>query len=298
MYSSPRDSRLWLARSLFHLEKYDDASSHLHFVFAYNELDTLEMTRAIMWLGLTFERQENYDYAREQLERVHSILVGQFGPRHLETLASQYYLAHFFYKRKSFLRALGHFKELLQVEERTRGPEKSKAIKTRCMVAVCLGQLGSLREAEPHLQQVVPRIELDPDLKSDELEDAGLLYLCLELSLCKFAECQMGIAEIMILQGHFSQAECTIRQILPTLETTGQGHSRTRHYALAEALFKQNNLVEAQQTLEKLLPEKKAPIPDGYTEHDLAGWLPRMQQLLGKIHRKLGQLNGARHCFQ
>ncbi|KAI1165040.1 TPR-like protein [Nemania serpens] len=316
--SSLRDSRFWLARSLFHLEKYDDASMHLQlFVVAQVKLDTQQVTKARLWLGLTFERQELYDYARQELEMAHSLLVTEFGSEHLETLASRHHLANFFYKQKSFLKALGHFRELLEVEERMSGPEKAEAIKTRCMVALCLGQLGRLREAEPHLQQLVPRMELDPNFKSNELEDAGLMYFWLGSIMMRerhprsdskastllhraldslstnqhlkeeFAQCQMCLAEIAQRQGHFSQAEHTIRQTLPILGTAKEGDSLRGHYALAESLFHQRKVTEAQQTLEDALSDQNAS----------EGRLDCLH-LLGITHRKLNNLDRAQQCFQ
>ncbi|GAP83118.1 putative serine threonine protein kinase [Rosellinia necatrix] len=324
-----RDSRMWLARSLFHMGKYDDTSAQLKLFIriAQDKLDTQQITKARMWLGLTFERQRLYELAQEQLEMAHSDLVRALGPEHLEALASRHHLANFFYKQKSFLNALNHFEELLQIEEQMNGPEKSEAIKTRCMVALCLGQLGRLPEAEPHLQQLIPRIELDPNLKSDMLEGIGLMYLWLgsiimrqmnpqsvgeatpllykalsHLSANKdlhgeLVECRTALAEVLNFQGHFSRAEHIIRPVLQTVDTARRGGLLASYCALAHALCSQGKMAEAQRTLEDALFVREALIPDRDASQDIKRWLDCLQ-LLGNVYQKLKYLDRACCCFQ
>ncbi|KAI1329724.1 hypothetical protein F5Y16DRAFT_397066 [Xylariaceae sp. FL0255] len=285
------------------------------------------MTKARMWLGLTYERQERYEDARDRLETAHSILVKELGPEHLETLASQHHLANFFYKRKKFLQALRHFNYLLEVEEKMSGPEKSEAIKTCCMVVLCLGRLHRLREAEPHLRRVVPLLNLDPTLKADELEDSRLLYLwlgritmhgrdprsaneaksLLHEALTRLAsqstlkkeltECQISLAEILHLEGNFSQAEHTIRQTLSSVRAIGTHDSLKSQFRLAESLMHQNKLGEAQNILETSLPLKGIDIPDRHPRMDIKSWLDWLY-LLGQIYLASKQLEKAPHCFQ
>ena len=285
--ASIHNSRFWLACCLFRLEEFDEASCQFRIIVMTDDerLDTQQVTRARLWLGLTFERLGQYESAREYLEIAHSTLVcdTEFGPEHLDTLACRHHLANFLYKQKAYLKALQHYEDLLLVEGRMSGPEKAEAIKTRCMMVLCLGQLRRWREAEPQLRLVVSRMETDPSLGLKELEDVGLLYLWLgyiiwtrgdlryvdeanSMLRCalkhlhvnknlkkELAECQLGLAEIMNLQDQFSLAEHTIREALPILETSSVVNVFPWHYALAVALYHQTKIPEALLALESII---------------------------------------------
>ncbi|KAJ3564709.1 hypothetical protein NPX13_g7751 [Xylaria arbuscula] len=362
--SSINNSRFWLACCFFSLQQFDEASCQFQIIIMTEDdrLDTQQVTRARLWLGLTFERLGQYDSARDHLEMAYSILVHDttFGPEHLDTLAYRHHLANFFYKRKAYSEALAHYRDLRLAEERMSGPEKAEAIKTRCMMVLCLGQLREWQEVEQHLPLLVPRIEKDPGLRLNELEDIGLLYLWLGKTIWnrgdprsvaeanfmlhralkhlhsnkalkeELEECQLGLAEIMNFQGHFSQAEHTIRQTLPTLKTPHGVNRLAWHYTLAVALYQQTRMREAVSVLEpviyigkgkqkerasKLMKHKDLYSHGGvdrlhllFALHTPAGHLRRAAvrsggrldclQLLGVIHARLADPDTAHYYFQ
>ncbi|OTA81208.1 hypothetical protein M434DRAFT_213158 [Hypoxylon sp. CO27-5] len=323
--STLSDSEYWLARSFFNLEKYDDASYYLQrFVLRQDENDSQQLTKGILWLGLTLERLGLYKMAKQQMKRAVTMCVETFGPEHLETLASQHHLANFLYKRKAFYEAYQLFRRVLEAEERLSGPEKTEAIKTRCMLALCLAQLGRYGDAEPHLQRVFSRMNSDPNFISNEVGEPGLVYYWLgRLTLerrnedlldkagslfhraltdlaskkdleAEFTDCQRYLARTMTYQRQFAGAEHTLREIIPIIEGTQQGDLIASYYGLAANLIAQNKTLEAKATLERIV-SVETPIQHCiHTGEDLAACL----HLLGQVYYDLGQFHHARDCFQ
>ncbi|XXH01674.1 hypothetical protein Hte_008034 [Hypoxylon texense] len=327
------DSQYWLARSLFYMERYEDASMHLQifvlkqhdiFVLSQEESDARQVTKGRLWLGLTFERLEHYDEARNQMNMALELCVKKFGPEHLETLANQHHLANFLYKRRDFYEAHKLFQRVLDVEERLSGPERAEAIKTRCMLALCLAQLGRYHDAEPHLQRVLSHINSDPTLISNELGELGLVYywlgrialkhhgrgsdeeagslFCRALASlagnkhleAEFTDCQMYLAQTMNRQGQFAGAEHRLREIIPLVEGSRQGDLVAIYHGIACNLIAQNKLVEAKVTLEQFVSVETPIELCKHTGEDLASCL----FLLGKIYKELKRFRDARDCFQ
>ncbi|TGJ79412.1 hypothetical protein E0Z10_g9351 [Xylaria hypoxylon] len=173
------DSRFWLARSFYHLSRYQDASTELQVFILKHDVkdarDSKQVTTGQLWLGLTFERLELYENAKEQLEIAFTTRAQNLGPEHLDTLSCQHHLANFLYKRKEFVEAHGHFSALLYIEEHLSGPEKGEAVRTRCMLALCLSKLERFDEAEPHLQRVFGRLDSYELYTFHQLRDMGLV---------------------------------------------------------------------------------------------------------------------------
>jgi tetratricopeptide (TPR) repeat protein len=173
------DSRYWLARSLYHLKRYEDASTELQvFIRKHDQQDTYKVEQATtgrLWLGLTFEKREKYKEAKEQLEIVFQTRSQTLGSEHLDTLACQHHLANFLYKRKAFPEAREQFDILLHAENRLSGPEKAEAVKTQCMLAFCLAKLERYDDAEPHLERVLASMESYSRRTAEEQRDTGLI---------------------------------------------------------------------------------------------------------------------------
>ncbi|KAI1135610.1 TPR-like protein [Hypoxylon sp. FL0543] len=323
--SSLSDSQFWLARSLFNLERYDDASYYLQdFIIGQDQNNAQQLTKGRLWLGLTFERMKLHEEAKEQMESALTMCIEKFGPEHLETLASQHHLANFLYKRRAFYEAYKLLRSVLDVEERLNGPERAEAIKTRCMLALCLAQLGRYSDAEPHLQRVFSRMNSDTNFISNELGEPGLVYYWLgRLALkrddrdsleqavslfhraltglaankdleAEFIECQRYLARTMGHQKQFAGAENTLREIIPIIEGTQQGDLVASYHGLAANLIAQHKVVEAKVTLERLVSTRTPIEHCRHTGEDLAACL----HLLGTIYYELERFQDARDCFQ
>ncbi|KAI1181210.1 hypothetical protein F4777DRAFT_6061 [Nemania sp. FL0916] len=180
-----RDIRLWLARSLYCLGRYADASEELQsFIMLCDQADGADLEQVItarLWLGLTFERLGSHDLAKDQLLGAFEGRTRSLGPEHLKTLACRHHLANFLYKQKAYLEAHEHFQALLLIEDNLSGPERAEAMGTRCMIAFCLAKVEHYDEAEPHLERVLARIYSRPyrrpyDIRDDQDDrDEGLV---------------------------------------------------------------------------------------------------------------------------
>ncbi|KAI1096766.1 TPR-like protein [Rostrohypoxylon terebratum] len=320
--STLADSKYWLARSLFNQGKYEDASMYLQdFIICQDANDVRQITKGRLWLGLTFERMELFDSAKEQIETALTVCIEKFGPEHLETLASRHHMANFLYKRRDFREARKLFQGVLEAEERLSGPEKAEAIKTRCMLALCLAQLGQYDDAEPHLQRVLSRMKSDPDFISHELGEPGLVYYWLgrialthndrrfneEAGLLlnralpglgankdlteEYTDCRKYQALAMSRQGQFSGAESILRQIIE------EGHCTDLapiYHELAMNLQLQNKKWDAKKVLEQIVSVTTPIDHCKHTGEDLAACL----SLLGVLYNERKQYHDARVCFQ
>ncbi|KAI0426001.1 hypothetical protein F5Y09DRAFT_346130 [Xylaria sp. FL1042] len=163
----------------YHVERYADAAEELrYFILTRDQQDDSgaeQVTAAQLWLGLTFERLDSHDIAKDQLSDVFEARTQSLGPEHLDTLACRHHLANFLYKRKAYLEAHEHFKALLLVEDNLSGPEKEEATRTRCMLAFCLAKVERYEEAEPHLQRALARMDPKSRFSLDETCDTGLV---------------------------------------------------------------------------------------------------------------------------
>ncbi|KAI0897853.1 TPR-like protein [Annulohypoxylon nitens] len=320
--STLTDSKYWLARSLFNQGKYEDASMYLQdFVISQDGNDVRQITKGRLWLGLTFERMELFDSAKEQIETALSVCIEKFGPENLETLASLHHMANFLYKRRDFREARKIFHCVLEAEERLSGPEKAEAVKTRCMLALCLAQLGRYDDAEPHLQRVLSRMKSDPDFISNELGEPGLVYYWLgrialthndrrfneEAGLLlnralpslgankdlieEYTDCRKYQAQAMSRQGQFHGAEFILRQIIEEDHIVDLAPA---YFELAMNLGFQNKTSDAKEALERIVSVETPIDHCKHTGQDLASCL----RLLGTFYHEREQYHDARDCFQ
>jgi len=323
------DSRYWLARSFYHLKRYEKASTELQRFISTQ--DQQQATTGRLWLGKTFERLELYDEAKEQLERAFKTRSQILGSEHLDTLACQHHLANFLYKRKAFLKAQEQFDALLRAENRLSGPEKAEAVKTRCMLAFCLAKLERYDEAEPHLELVLASMDSYSQRTAEELRDTGLIcywrgciglhngrmhpdeaghlfqralnYITNAMANNKndnddlqdeLIDCRRRLAISMYRQNRFAGAEQTFRQIIDGGDENKQDDLIASRYGLASSLIARGKFTEAKSILEEI-PTIMSPIENcRYTGEDLAACI----QMLGQAYNGLNQRREAGECFQ
>lgn len=321
------DSRYWFARASFHQKQYEEASLSLKaHVQAHDgkEQSTVESaSTGRLWLGLTFEKLGRHEDAKEEIQRAYDTQNRTRGSQDWRTLENRHHLANFLYKREEFEEACKHYQALLKAEEQLMGPEPAQTVSTRCMLALSLAKLERFDDAKPHLERVVTRMEnlrqtpaIDRDLglasfwlghivlsakptRAEFYNAKKRTSTALDLlgrsdhSKQEVLECELRLAQAMLLEGNLSGAEQTFNEIRSS-KGVPEATRIAAYQGLGRSLNRQSKSEKAKLVMQELVVPEGPLVDCRHSGEDYAACLHELSVANTELH----QWAEARNCLE